>query len=324
MINIGVTGTGSLIGQAIIKCIKGSKFSEKSNLVGFDYFSKTVGSYWRNTNYVLTDIYKSPEKQEFWLKEIEEIIENEKLQFLFIGVDFELPLFAKYKNELEKKSNIKILVSSTEVIEIGNDKYKTANFLKMNGLYYPETILFKDCIPSEITYPVILKPAVGARSRGVYVVKNSLDLIEKATTIDMPVVQELVGNDDTEYTCGVLMLDDNFISSIILRRTLKEGNTSKAYYKKDYPEIILSYIKQITEKLKPYGSCNLQLRIDNKGIPKLFEINARHSGTTYMRSHFGYNEVEIILDYFLTGTFVNPITREGVAIRYYDEMFQDN
>ena len=64
--------------------------------------------------------------------------------------------------------------------------------------------------------------------------------------------------------------------------------------------------------------------MDENGIPKLFEINPRHSGTTYMRSHFGYNEVEMILDYFLTGHVENTTTREGVVIRFYDEMFQEN
>lgn len=323
MINIGVTGTGSLIGQAILKCLKKSKFAEKTHIIGFDYFSDTIGGYWCNTNYLLPDIYKDPKKETIWLEEIKRIIDKEDLQFLFVGVDFELPLFAKYKEELEKKSNLKILVSSNEVIEIGNDKYKTAEFLKNNDLFFPKTKLFKDCDPEKVLYPTILKPAVGARSRGVYVVKNSAELIEKAATIDIPVVQELVGDEETEYTCGVLMLDKKFISSIVLRRTLKEGNTAKAYHKKDFPNIISTYIKQIAEKLQPYGSCNLQLRIDEKGVPKLFEINPRHSGTTYMRAHFGYNEVEMILDYFLNGQTGSPVTREGVVIRFYDEMFQE-
>lgn len=324
MINIGVTGTGSLIGQAILKCLKKSKFTDKAHVVGFDYFPDTIGGYWCHTNYLLPDIYKDPKKETLWLEEIKKVIEKEKLDFLFVGVDFELPLFAKYREELEKNSHLKILVSSEKVIEIGNDKYKTAQFLKENDLFYPETTLFEDCNPAHVKYPIIVKPAVGARSRGVYVVKNSAELIEKAATIDLPVVQELVGNDDTEYTCGVLMLNKKFISSIILRRTLKEGNTAKAYYKKDYPQIISDYIQQIAEQLQPHGSCNLQLRLDENGTPKLFEINPRHSGTTYMRAHFGYNEVEMILDYFLNGETKSPTTREGVVVRFYDEMFQEN
>ena len=39
MHKIVVTGTGSLIGQAIIKSIKGSSFERKIELIGLDYFN---------------------------------------------------------------------------------------------------------------------------------------------------------------------------------------------------------------------------------------------------------------------------------------------
>lgn len=317
---IGVTGTGSLIGQAIIKCLKKSKYSE-IEITGFDYFTDTIGSYWCQNNYLLPDIYKDPSKEIEWLEKIIEVLANGRIDFLFIGVDFELSLFAKHKDYIEAKTNTKIVISSESVIEIGNDKYKTYEFLKENGFYYPATIKYEGIVPKDIIYPVIVKPAVGARSRGVYIVSSHSDLVEKSVTIENPIIQELVGNDENEYTCGVLMLDNKFISSIVLRRTLKEGNTSKSYYSKDYPEIIDQYIKQIAEKLNPFGSCNLQLRLDIDGIPKLFEINPRHSGTTYMRTLFGYNEIEMILDYFITGHTDIPVLQPGMAIRYFEEMY---
>ena len=41
-----VTGTGSLIGQAIIKSILNSNIRENVTLFGCDYFEDTVGGYW--------------------------------------------------------------------------------------------------------------------------------------------------------------------------------------------------------------------------------------------------------------------------------------
>ena len=41
----------------------------------------------------------------------------------------------------------------------------------------------------------------------------------------------------------------------------------------------------------PYGPCNFQFRLDSFGIPRVFEINARFSGTTYMRTLSGFDEV---------------------------------
>ncbi|MES2808654.1 MAG: ATP-dependent carboxylate-amine ligase, partial [Bacteroidota bacterium] len=35
--NIGITGTGSLVGQAIIKSIIRSEYKDDYNLTGFDY-----------------------------------------------------------------------------------------------------------------------------------------------------------------------------------------------------------------------------------------------------------------------------------------------
>ena len=88
--------------------------------------------------------------------------------------------------------------------------------------------------------------------------------------------------------------------------------------KKD-DKIIINYISDIANKLKPYGSCNLQLRIDKKGVPKLFEINPRHSGTTYIRSLFGFNEVLYIINYIIKGKETEMVLKEGRAIRFFDE-----
>ena len=44
---MGVTGTGSLIGQSIIKSIlKSNLLKNKIDIIGFDYFKETVGSFW--------------------------------------------------------------------------------------------------------------------------------------------------------------------------------------------------------------------------------------------------------------------------------------
>ena len=66
--------------------------------------------------------------------------------------------------------------------------------------------------------------------------------------------------------------------------------------------------------------CNFQLRLDSDGLPKLFEINARHSGTTYIRALYGFNEVEYILEYLLNNREISFKLQEGVVKRYFDEM----
>jgi carbamoyl-phosphate synthase large subunit len=81
-----------------------------------------------------------------------------------------------------------------------------------------------------------------------------------------PLIQELVGSQDTEYTCGVIYFDGDVKGSIALRRYLKDGNTASAYFSKDTPEIIYEYIHETAKTLKPFGPCNFQLRMDTQDI----------------------------------------------------------
>jgi carbamoyl-phosphate synthase large subunit len=316
---IGITGTGSLIGQAIIKSIKKSAYANDYRLIGFDYFNDTVGSFWCDESFLLPDLLK-PEIEETWVNKIQDIIHQKNIQILFVGVDFELPVFARYKHEIERNTKCKIIVSSEEVINVGNDKYLTYLFLKENGLSYPITYLPEECDFSSLKFPLIVKPRVGARSVGVYKVNSIAEMETAIAKVKGPIIQELIGNDFTEYTCGIISLNNTLQQSIALKRSLKDGNTFISEYKTDYPAIIYEYLEEITKKLRPFGACNLQLRMDSNGVPKLFEINPRHSGTTYMRTLFGYNEVIFILKYILEGVDMKFEMTEGKAIRYFEEI----
>lgn len=317
--NVGITGSGSLIGQGIIKSIKNSKYAVNYKLIGFDYFTNTVGSFWCDENYILPDLLSEEVSEKEWLTLLVEKIKKENLDILFVGVDFELPILAKEKASIEKETNCKIIVSSNEVITVGNDKYLTYLFLKENGLNYPKTFLPEEINNENLDFPLIVKPRVGARSVGVYKVNSLSELNDKLSIVKDPIIQECIGDDSTEYTCGVLFLDDELKAQIPLKRSLKAGNTYTSEYNESFSEKILEYVKEIAEKLKPYGSCNLQLRLDKNGIPKLFEINPRHSGTTYMRTLFGYNEVIYILKSVLEKETIKFSLKNGKAIRFYDE-----
>lgn len=323
MYTIGITGTGSLIGQAVIKSIKKSAFKNEK-LIGMDYFSNTIGSYWVDKNYVLLDILDKNVKEEDWLSNVVNIIKDEGINILFVGVDFELHLFAKYKNYIENSTSCIIVVSDEKTVQIADDKYETYKFLKDNDLYHPKTFLkeeIKVAIENkEISFPLVIKPRNGYRSINVFIVSNEKELNEKLEIVPNPVIQECVGSKDTEYTCGVIVLNNEVKESIVLRRDLKDGNTSNTYFSKDYPKIIKKYIEDVSSKLGQFGVCNFQLRLDSNGIPKIFEINARHSGTTYIRSLYGFNEVEYILEYILNNKEISFKLEEGIVKRYFDEM----
>lgn len=320
--NIGVTGTGSLIGQAIIKSIQRSSLSSSISIIGFDYFPQTVGSFWCEINYILPDILDPKTNESEWIAFICERIRKHKIKLLFVGVDFELPLMAKYKDLIQSETGAIVMVSSEEVISIANDKYLTYSFLKKNGLFYPQSFLPDEIDSFDIKFPVIVKPRKGARSVGVSLVENRNEMLTALEKLKEPIIQEYVGNNETEFTCGTIFLNGELKRTIVLNRTLKAGNTYISHFKKDFPEIIETYLKDVVSILKPFGACNFQLRLDvETGEPKIFEINSRHSGTTYIRSLFGYKEVEYIIQYLLMGVDKQFDLQEGTVVRYYDEFF---
>ncbi len=319
--NIAITGTGSLVGQAVIKSIVRSDLKNKVNIIGFDYFNDTVGSFWSDKNYLLPDILKSNVTHQEWLDCILGVLLEHKVEMLFVGVDFELPLFAKFKDEIEQKTGAIVMVSSLDVITIADDKYLTFEFLKNHGLSFPESFLKNEIDYNKLTFPIIIKPRKGARSVGVHKIRDKQHLLGLIDSIKEPIIQECVGNDNEEYTCGTIFLNNELKKLIVLKRSLKEGNTFISKYQNDFPEAITSYLESVCSHLKPFGACNFQLRIDSNGIPKIFEINSRHSGTTYIRSLFGYKEVEYIINLLLFDIEINFELKEGTVVRYYDEFF---
>lgn len=319
-LRVGVTGTGSLIGQAVIKSIRRGSLRDEVRLVGMDFFPDTAGAQWVDAHHRLPDLLDRALPESEWIARVEEIIAAERLEFLFIGVDFELRAFAAHRDRIAAATGCRVVVSDPEVIEVARDKFRTYRFLVENDLDAPATWVVKNGERCPIPFPCVVKPRVGQRSRGVSIVGSEEALWAACAAIADPIAQELIGDPSVEYTCGVICLDGEVRTVISLRRELKDGNTWIAYYDGEHP-VVDGYVRRAAALLRPWGACNFQLRIGRDGRPRIFEINARHSGTTYMRALFGCNEVDYILR-SLTGRPVEPFRpRPGRVIRFVDELF---
>ena len=78
-------------------------------------------------------------------------------------------------------------------------------------------------------------------------------------------------------------------------------------------------ISELGEALKPYGSVNFQFRLDGTQV-KVFEINSRFSGTTPLRAHAGFNEVELCLRRVLWDEpIIQPQIEEMIILRHWSE-----
>lgn len=298
MTKVLITGAGALLGQEIYRSLRHSTLITDL-FIGFaDPSPSAVGLYWSNASHVLPMACSDD-----YIDALIQLLRSNSYQFLIPGTDVELPKIASARERIESASGCKVIVSSKNVIDISNDKFLTASFLSSHGFLPPRSWTaqsIQDEDFSSLPYPLIVKPRNGARSIGVMKINSPDQLLHSVLSTDKPVIQECIGSSDTEFTAGTVSFGSKCFSTILLRRTLRDGNTWTAQVVND--RTLQLAISQIAEQLKPYGPCNFQFRLDSNGLPRVFEINARFSGTTYMRTLSGFDEVAWSLLYARNGS----------------------
>lgn len=316
MINVLVTGAGGGVGQGIIKSLRMIK-DLPIKIVAADMSEMATGLY-SGDEACLVEGCSSPS----YLDSLAAVFKKFEIDFYFPGTDVELGFCAKNKAHIKNVYGVETVISSLETIEIADDKYKTFEFLKKNGFYYPETNYLSEIDSISLEYPLIVKPAVGCRSIGVYKVASYDELEKHLHTPEGIIVQECVGTDDDEYTCTLVKVNDQISPVLALKRVLRSGDTFRAIPVKS--EVIESYVQSVSNHLDIEGGCNFQLRLDSRGKPKIFEINSRFSGTTPFCSQLGFNPVEFYLKAKM-GHKYNPIVNyDSVVLRYWSEVVVEN
>jgi carbamoyl-phosphate synthase large subunit len=311
-----VTGAGALLGQGIIKSLRMAH--TPYYIVAVDPDPRAAGLYWADRAYLVS--YASEPR---YLDEVCQIIDYEQPDAVLVGTDVELMIFATNKQKIDSTYQTRVIVSPPDTIQIADDKWLTYQFLSSYGFPHPRSALRDnmDALLSECGFPLVVKPRSGARSVGVHVVKNEKELNHALDQVDNPIVQEMVSSPEEEYTSGVVITEGRVRSVITMRRDLRDGNTYRAYVEPDAP--FNSILSSVAEELGGMGSINFQFRSD-KGVPKIFEINARFSGTTPLRAYAGFNEVDLVVRHYVYGDPIpTPSLRPAVILRYWDEIVVD-
>lgn len=314
MFNIAVTGVGGGVGQSILKSLDNSGY----NVIALDGEVLAAGLYASSKSYSIP-YASSPD----YIEALLEICKKEKIDLLFPGLDAELmPL--SLNSDVFKAIGTTVMVSRPEVIDISDNKQETYDKLITAGVVVPFTFPMEKFIPKEEDFPLIIKQKVGgARSKNIFLTKTQKDwkmVKEKiGDHFSDYIVMEYIEGD--EYTCGSINLDSTCKGVIVMRRILRDGDTHKCFSVKN--EVIENAVKKVVEAIKPFGGCNVQLRMKNN-IPYVFEINARCSGTTGARTLCGFNEPKMIADYLLKN--IEPVytIKELTILRYWKELVVEN
>lgn len=312
-----VTGAGALLGQGIIKSLRLAETNYQ--IVAADPDPRAVGLYWADMAY-LVPLAKDPT----YVEKVCEILDKERPDAVLVGTDVELLIFAQHKSEFESKYNTHVIVSSVEVIKIAENKWLTYQFLSSNGFSCPRSALPEGVndLLNTCDFPLIVKPRSGARSIGLHKVHNKQELEQAIAITEKPIIQEDVSTSDQEYTSGIIMIDGKVKAIVTMRRDLRDGNTYRAYIE---PQSSFNpFLSEVAKKLNGFGPLNFQFRTEGN-IPKIFEINARFSGTTPLRAFAGYNEVDVILRHIVIGDETPEVQlKPWIILRYWNEILIDN
>lgn len=316
-----------MVGQGIIKALRVAHLPVV--IIGADIHALHSALFRTDESILLPKV-----EEKGSLSIIIERIKEKRIDVVMIGSEYDLDFFSENKETIQKETGALVIVSSIETIRIAGDKWLTVNFLKKNNLPYPQSSIPENVEQAleqahQLYYPIILKPRSGTSSRNVYVVNSDEELRRFFPIVTSPILQKIISPSlhsenilGDEYTCSVFKCEDGqLIGPFTARRFLRGGDSWVVEVVKS--QELRDLLLVIGSKLPIVGSFNVQLICTEVG-PVPFEMNARFSGTTAIRAHFGFNEPEMaIRSYFLKEKIESPNIRYGLALRYMEEVFVD-
>lgn len=255
-----------------------------------------------------------------------DVCNSKQIDMIMTGVEENIITLAKNINYINDNTQALFISSAYEQLLIGQNKIRTCQWLKENQCNYPDFCSLSDrdgcySLVNNVGYPVLAKPNKGKSSLGIQIVCNSDDLSKIIGRKDY-VLEEYLPDKFGEYTVGCYCDKNGLLKDIIvMRRILKKGTT--IYSKVVHEPCIEEEARKICSKYKPSGPLNIQMRINNDGAPVCFELNVRFSGSTAMRTNFGYKDVKAMIKEYL---FNEPIDdcfdiRDGECFRYDNEFY---
>lgn len=312
-----VTGVSGSVGQGIIQGLRESAYAHQYWILGTDISRYPLCAGYSMCNKGVQVPYANDPS---FIPAVKEVIKNNGIEYVLIGVDAEVLPYAMHRDEIEKETGCRIVVSDLELVSTATDKYLTYLYLEKIGLNCPETWLVLP-LPS-CKFPVVAKPRTGHGSVGIIVVNSYEELINnrqiQSGNIDYCFQEYLDGD---EYTCGLLFDQDHDLTdSIIMKRRLICGTTVEATVVEN--QDIQDMIDKFAASTKALGSINIQIKMKGAlcgdlGVPYIHEINPRFSGTTKMRIKAGYNDAARLVDNLALGVKIRKAdTRKVHLFRY--------
>jgi len=270
---------------------------------------------------------ENTEREEAYIQAVLRICEEEKIDTIFPSFDAHVYVFSKNKERFEK-IGVLITVPDYEAVITPLDKYRTIQAAKEVRFPCPRTYLPESeedlrRIADELGFPLIIKRRFTAGGRGLHLVTDLSELIDKARLgegeRDRPLIQEYIPGRRPD-NIAITLDKKGELKMVFCRKALNRLNRFRQTRALDSP---LSHpyaadAARMIQKLGCWGGITVQTIIDSRdNTPKLLEINPRIGVGLWERIQAGINEPLMILK-IARGEEVEPVREYPVGLIFAD------
>jgi carbamoyl-phosphate synthase large subunit len=248
------------------------------------------------------------------------LCQHDKVQVVFPLIDPEIAVLSAHRNELEAHGTLLGFSRNDDSIKTVTDKWRTVDLFHALDLRTPASWL-PAFVPSDVRFPLVVKPRFGSASRDTFKVRNRRELEFFVEYVSDPIVQEFV--DGCEITIDVVCDLSGKVLSVVLRKRLevRAGEVSKGVTVHD--DRILKDSVRICKALETIGPACIQC-IVRDNVPHYTEVNSRFGGGFPLGVAAGANSPRLLLASMAGIPLEFPAIdayQDGVYITRFDDAF---
>lgn len=234
------------------------------------------------------------EQPDEYITLVKKICKDNQIGLLIPLMDFELPLLAEIKTELNSYGT-QVMISEKEIVDFCLDKTLTYEFCKKNDILTPEIYSSKE----EVQFPAILKRVLGSGSVGLKFAYEDADILDYQSQRDM--LQQFIKGQ--EYGIDIFndFEGDFQYASMRKKLAMRAGETDKAEV--FYDEKLWDYCKNLSQKIRHVGNLDADIIISEDGEIYLIDLNPRFGGGYPFSMFAGIDSIGALMDL----TLGNPV-----------------
>jgi len=317
-----------------------------SMLRDIDYIEKIVGIDINSDNagrFLIDRYYKSPKTDsDSFIPFVKDVCIKEDIDIILCTSTQNSLIPLKQVEKDFNKIGVKIPGVSIENLLVANDKGLMLDRISELNIQCP-----KYCTPKNEkdfdnfineTENVIVKPRVSSGSRGFRILRKGYKnedifskvedniimdideykkiLVSKHNVDDIVMMEKLTGQD---YSVYVLANNGNPLVTVPLKRLNPKQGVSLVS-EVDLNDIVIDYVNKIVKEMSLDWIVNIQLFLNEEGIPLVYEINPRLAGSIILTKGAGCNLLKYGLDMISGKDSKINKPKSCKMIRYYTEV----